>query len=330
MAEFSKDDEKIISPTRQMMIKFHCNRLAMLGLYVFLSLVLVILFAKVYTIVTHYDFTADDYSLRYLAPSLEYPFGTDGYGRGMWMRVWAGGWISIQVGILATLISVVIGVVVGSVSGFFGGIIDTIIMRATEIVSSFPFLAIALTLSFIFIDLPEQTRLDIMIMILGFLRWTALARMVRGQILSLREEEFMLAARALGIKRRNQILRHLIPNVTAYLVVYGTLAFASAILLESTLSFLGLSVSEPVPTWGSLLSRAASSSTNMRQYWWTWIYPGFMLFLLIMSINVVGEGLRDAIDPKTSYITSKERKRLKQEKKMLKQQGQLSSEKRGA
>ena len=295
-------DEVILSPTRIMLLKFRANGLAMWGFWTFVIIVAVVVVSQLYITITDYDL-ADVSRIathKYLPPGPDAPFGTDRFGRDYFVRVLAGGWISIQVGILATLISVTIGVTIGSMSGFFGGRVDQIIMRFTEVVSAFPFLPAAITISVIFIDAPETQKLFIMIFVLGILRWTGLARMVRGQILSLREQEFMIAARALGIKNRNQIMRHLIPNVIAYVIVSATITFASAILLEASLSFLGLSVSEPVPTWGGLLQRASTSSV-MRNQWWLWVFPGTLLFLFIMSVNLIGEGLKDSVDPKAGY-----------------------------
>ncbi len=198
-------------------------------------------------------------------------------------------------------------------------------MRIVEVIYSFPFLALAFIISAVFRDQPAEFRLFVIIFILGFIRWTGLARLVRGQILSLREQEFILATKALGIKKRNQIMRHLIPNVLAMVVVSGTLTFAGAILSESFLSFLGLSVTEPIPTWGALLAKAASNSTSLRKFWWIWVFPGTMLFLFIMSINLIGEGLREAIDPKADYTTKEQRKANKAARKAEKQAAKLAS-----
>ena len=244
--------------------------------------------------------------------------GTDSYGRDFLVRVVEGGWISIQVGFLATFMSVVIGVTFGSIAGFFGGIVDSVIMRGTEIVSAFPFLVLAFTIASIFRDEPDKTKLFIIIVLLGLISWTGLAKIVRGQILSLRQQEFIVATESLGIKKRNQIIRHLIPNVLSLVVVSGTLTFAFSILGEASLSFLGLSISEPVPTWGGLLAKVARNSTILRTAWWTWVFPGSLLFMFIMSINLVGEGLRDAIDPKSDYVSKDQRKKLKEERKAKK------------
>lgn len=312
---FSKADEVILSPTQQMIIKFKSNRLAMFGFWLFTVIVGLVVVTHFYTKFTGYDFSYTDPALKNMPPSWDFPFGTDKYGRNTFVRVLEGGWISLQVGFLSTFMAVTIGVTMGAIAGYFGGKIDSIIMRIVEVIYSFPFLALAYIISAIFRDKPAEYRLFVIVAILGFIRWTGLARLVRGQILSLREQEFILATKALGIKKRNQIMRHLIPNVLAMVVVSGTLTFASAILSEAFLSFLGLSVTEPIPTWGALLAKAAKNSTSLRKFWWIWVYPGTMLFMFIMSINLIGEGLRDAIDPKAEYVTKADRKANKERRK---------------
>lgn len=317
--KLNKQHEKIISPTRQIIEKFKHNKLAMAGLISFIFLIIVIVGAKLYIHITNYDLANVDISQKYMKPSMDHLFGTDAQGRDLFLRVLAGGWISIQVGLLSTFLSVILGVSIGAIAGFFGGKVDTLIMRGTEIVSAFPFLAIAMTISAIFMDLDPQLRLYLIIFILGFLRWTGLARMVRGQILSLREQEFIVATKALGISSFNQITKHLVPNVLTYVIVSGTLTFAGAILMESSLSYLGLSVTEPIPTWGRLISLSAKNAIIMTNYWWTWIFPGFALFVLIMSINVIGEGLRDSVDPKSQYVTKEQRIRIREKRKREKE-----------
>lgn len=317
---FSKDNEVIISPTKQAIIKFKNNRLSMIGLVIFAIIVVLVVVFHFYALIIDYDFAATDASMKYLAPSMEHLMGTDIYGRDLMIRVVEGGWISLQVGFLSTLMSVTIGITVGSIAGFFGGRIDSIIMRGSEIIASFPFLVLAFTISSIARDLPGETKLFIIIVLLGLITWTGLAKMVRGQILSLRQQEFIIATESLGIKKKNQIIRHLIPNVLSLVVVYGTLTFALSILSEASLSFLNLSVSEPVPTWGGLLSVASRDSYVLRTAWWTWVFPGGMLFLFIMSINLIGEGLRDAIDPKSEFTSKEQRKRAKEERKELRKE----------
>ncbi|MBI9014812.1 MAG: ABC transporter permease [Clostridiales bacterium] len=322
---FNKEDEVILSPTQQIIIKFKSNRLAMFGFWLFTVIVGLVVATHIYTEITSYDFSYTDTSLKNLPPSWDHPFGTDKYGRNTIFRVFEGGWISLQVGFLATFMAVTIGLTMGTIAGYFGGKVDSIIMRFIEVIYSFPFLALAFIISAVFRDKPAEYRLFVIIGILGFINWTGLARLVRGQILSLREQEFILATKALGIKKRNQMIKHLIPNVLAMVVVSATLSFAGAILAESGLSFLGLSVTEPIPTWGALLSKAASNSTSLRKFWWIWIFPGTMLFLFIMSINLIGEGLREAIDPKAIYITKADRKNIKKRRKAEKLEAKLAS-----
>ncbi|WP_113671432.1 ABC transporter permease [Vallitalea guaymasensis] len=301
-----KGKEKILSPTRLMLLKFRANRLAMFGFLVFLAIVIGVLVFTIYTKVINYDFAnlSQIGEGSYTAPNSKYWFGTDKYGRDYFYRVITGGYIALQVALLSTLLTVGIGVVVGAISGYFGGTVDVILMRIGEIVISFPFLALAIAVSAIFIDYPAKIRLYIMICIIGLLSWPGLARMVRAQILSLKEQEFMTATKVLGISTRQQITKHLIPNVIAYVIVSATITFATSIMLEASLSYLGLSVTEPVATWGGLLQRA-STSVVMRNYWWLWLFPGILLFLLVMSVNLIGEGLRDAVDPKSEIIKKK-------------------------
>ncbi len=321
---FSKEDEVILSPTQMMLTKFRHNRLAMFGFWMFATIVVVVVVTHFYTEFTGYDFAATNPKLKNLPPSFEHPFGTDKYGRNTFWRVLEGGWISIQVGFLSTFMAVSIGVTMGAIAGYFGGWIDKLIMRIVEVIYSFPFLALAYIISAIFIDKPPEFRLFVIIVTLGFIRWTGLARLVRGQVMALREQEFILAAKALGIKKRHQIMRHLIPNVLSIVVVSATLTFAAAILNEAFLSYLNLSVTEPIPTWGALISKAAKNSTSLRKFWWIWIFPGTLLFLFIMSINLIGEGLRDAIDPRSEFSTKKQRKEAKKKRKQEKEAAKLA------
>lgn len=303
MREIRKSHEKIISPTRLIIMKFKSNRMAMLGFWIFIAIIALVLITTIYTKIIHYDFAnlSNISGGKYTAPNAANWFGTDKYGRDYFYRVITGGYIALQVAVLATLLTVGIGVIVGAVSGYFGGYIDMILMRIAEIVISFPFLALAIAISAIFADYPPKVRLFIMIFIIGILSWPGLARMVRGQILSLKEQEFMTATKVLGISTWSQITRHLIPNVIAYVIVSATVGFAGAIMSEAALSYLGLSVTEPVATWGGLLQRS-STSTVIKNYWWLWLYPGALLCLVVMSVNLIGEGLRDAVDPKSEVF----------------------------
>lgn len=230
-----------------------------------------------------------------------YPLGTDGRGRDEFTRIVHGGKMTMTIGAVAVLVSSVIAVIIGCVSGYFGGVVDTILMRITEIFSSIPFLPFAMLLSQIIknYNIPENTRIFIIMLILGALSWTGLARMIRGQILVEREKEFVLSARAIGVKERTIAFRHVLPNVASVILVSMTLDFAGCLLTESSLSYLGFGVQQPKPTWGNMLT-GCNNSTIIQNYWWQWLFPALFLSLATICINIVGDALRDALDPKSS------------------------------
>lgn len=229
-----------------------------------------------------------------------YLLGSDGFGRDVFTRLVAGGRLTLTVGAVAVIIQVILGVIIGGVAGFYGGQVDNILMRFAEIVGAIPFLPLAMTLSVVVGNKLNETQRIIMIMfILGILGWSGLARLVRGQILSEREKEFVLAAKATGIKERVIIFRHIIPNVISIVIVNATLSYAGSLLTESSLSFLGFGVLEPKPTWGNMLTGSQSSNT-IGNYWWRWVFPALALSMCTISINMIGDGLRDAIDPKSN------------------------------
>ncbi len=229
-----------------------------------------------------------------------YLMGADDYGRDVFARLMAGGRLTLTVGAVAITIQVIIGVIVGGFAGFYGGKIDNFLMRFAEIVGAIPFIPLAMTLSVVIGNkLTENQRVYLIMGILGILGWSGLARLVRGQILAEREKEFVLAAKATGIKERVIIFRHIIPNVITVVIVNATLGYATSLLTESSLSYLGFGVLEPNPTWGNMLTGSQSSNT-IANYWWRWVFPALALSMCTISINMVGDGLRDAIDPKSN------------------------------
>ena len=228
-----------------------------------------------------------------------YLMGTDDLGRDLFRRILVGGRMTMTVGAIAVIISTIIGIVVGGISGYKGGKVDNLLMRLTEIVSSIPFLPFCIILSSILGNSISETQRIILIMcILGLLSWPGIARLVRGSVLAEREQEFVTAAKALGVKEFGIIFRHILPNIITVIIVNATLNFATCMLTESSLSFIGFGVTEPNATWGNMLTGAQNGQV-IENYWWRWVFPALMLGICTISINCIGDGLRDAIDPKS-------------------------------
>lgn len=292
----NKRKQEIITPWKLVFRKFIKNKVAMVGLFIFLILVLSALLAPV---LTPYDPYTMDFTQINKPPSGEHLMGTDEVGRDYLTRILYGGRVSMKVGLFAVGIEIVIGALVGGVAGFYGGWIDNLLMRIDEIFMSFPFLPLAITISAVVgTSVKPEQKMYIVMVIIGVLSWPGLARMIRGQILSLREQEFVQAARALGIRDSKIIWRHLIPNTVGYIIVSATMGMAAAIMSEAALSFLGLGVTPPVPTWGNLVQNARDIYV-LKNRVWLWLPPGIAIFLAVMGINLFGDGLRDAIDPKS-------------------------------
>ncbi len=265
------------------------NRMAMISLYI---LIIVVALCFIVPIISPYEIQTTNMANRDLKPSSEHWLGTDLIGRDLFTRLFYAGRISLGIAIAVVLIECVIGIILGSIAGFYGGVVDGIIMRVAEIFMSFPFMIITITVVAIF-----GNSISTLIFVLSVLSWPSIARIVRGQILTLREMEYMEACEALGISDVRRIFRHLLPNVLAYVIVYATLGMASVILTETSLSFLGLGVSPPTPTWGNMIQEARNMLI-IQQKWWYWIPPGIAIFTSVMCFNILGDGMRDAIDPK--------------------------------
>lgn len=229
-----------------------------------------------------------------------YLLGSDDLGRDVFTRILNGGRMTMTIGAIAVIISTIIGIIVGGISGFFGGWVDIILQRVTEIVYSLPFLPMAMILtSIIGNSMSEDAKITLIMVVLGVLSWPSLARLVRAQVLAEREKEFVTAANAMGVKKIAIVFKHIIPNVISVIIVSATLDFASCMLTESTLSFLGFGVKLPRPTWGNMLNGCVNSVV-IQNYWWRWVFPAIMLSICVICINLVGDGLRDAIDPKSN------------------------------
>ena len=230
-----------------------------------------------------------------------YFMGTDGFGRDVWSRIVNGGRLTMTIGAIAVIISSIIGIIVGCLSGYFGGWVDMLLMRIAEVVSAIPFMPFALILSLVVmtLGLGEMTRIILIMVILGVLSWPGLARLVRGQVLAEREKEFVTAAKAMGVKEWKIAFKHILPNVISIIIVSMTLDFAGCMLTESSLSYLGFGVRLPRPTWGNMLN-GASNSIVIQSYWWQWVFPSIFLMTTTLCINIVGDALRDVMDPKSN------------------------------
>jgi peptide/nickel transport system permease protein len=248
---------------------------------------------------TPYDPFKQDLRNRLQAPSAEHWMGTDDLGRDLWTRILYGGRISLSVGLTAMAISILFGSLIGLVSGYYGGWVDSILMRITEIFLSIPrlFVLIAMGMFLRTLDLPSLQAgsfLPISIVI-GVLSWMGTARLVRASTLELRDREFVQASRALGANDARTLLLHIFPNIASPIIVSATLGLAGAIISESGLSYLGFGVQLPTPTWGNMLS---NTQNQMLTAPWTAIFPGLMIFIVVIAINYLGDGLRDALDPR--------------------------------
>ncbi len=265
------------------------NKMAMASLIVLIIMILACIFIPM---MSPFSMEQTNMADGNIAPNATYWLGTDKIGRDLFTRLFYGGRISLLIALAVTGIESIIGVVLGGLAGFYGGIVDGIIMRISEIFMSFPFLLMCITIAAVF-----GNSVWTLIFVFSLLSWPSIARIVRGQILSLRELEYMEACEALGISDFKRIFKHLFPNVLAYVIVYATLGMASVILTETALSFLGMGVNPPTPTWGNLIQEARNLIT-IQNKWWYWIPPGLSIFISVMCFNILGDGLRDAIDPK--------------------------------
>jgi peptide/nickel transport system permease protein len=283
---------------REALRRFRRHRLAMVG-----TLILALMAAAVVVGPFLYRVPIDeiDFRAKLKTPSAAHPLGTDDLGQDILARILYGGRISLAVGVVAMLISVGVGTTVGALAGQLGGAVDNALMRVTDLFLSLPQLPIFLLTVYLFRDAMKRaigTELGAFVLIvavIGCLRWMPTARLVRAQFLSLREKEFVEAARALGVSTTQQVVRHILPNAMGPVIVAGSIDVAAAILLESTLSFLGLGFPPDIPTWGRILFDA-KDNLDFAPHWA--IFPGTAIFLAVLSINFIGDGLRDALDPR--------------------------------
>jgi peptide/nickel transport system permease protein len=278
--------------------RFRRHRLAMLGTVILVTLLTAVLAGP---FVYRVPIDEIDFKAKLRGPTRAHPLGTDDLGQDLLARMLYGGRISLAVGVAAMLIAITIGTAVGAVAGQLGGAADHTLMRVTDLFLSLPQLPLLLLIVYLFRDAlkkalgPEAGIFVMIVVVIGGLRWMSVARLVRAQFLSLREKEFVEAARGLGARPLRQVLRHILPNALGPVIVAGSLEVAAAIIAESSLSFLGLGFPPDIPTWGRILFDA-KDNLDFAPHWA--IFPGTAIFLTVLSINYIGDGLRDALDPR--------------------------------
>lgn len=315
--DFEKN-QVIFTPGQLVMKRFLRNKLAILGLIIIVAMALFCIIGPLFAPYGEYEIfyikpdgteismnSGQEISDTGIEINLKAPMskahilGTDADGRDVFTRLMYGGRISLKVGFYVVIIELLLGITLGGLAGYYGGIIDMMIMRLVDIFYCIPFFPLMLLVSSITsaYRVPAQQKIYLLMIIMGILQWAGVARMVRGQILSLREMEYMQAAEATGIRVSRKIFRHLIPNVIPIIIVMATMDLGSVILMESTLSFLGVGLSFPYASWGNMVN-AVTQSVIMKNYLNIWLPPGLCILVTVMAFNFIGDGLRDAFDPK--------------------------------
>ncbi|MFF2177025.1 ABC transporter permease [Lysinibacillus sp. NPDC058147] len=278
--------DKSVSFWKEVFIRFSHNKMAIFGL---IALIIIFLMAILVPIFSQYHYS-EQLGVFNAPPSSEFWFGTDDLGRDIFVRVWAGARISLFIGFAAAIIDLIIGVLWGSISGLAGGRVDNIMMRIADVLTAIPYLLVVIVLLVVL-----QQGIIPMIIALSITGWINMARIVRGEVLAIKNQEYVLAARTLGARTGHLILKHLVPNALGAILVTMTLTVPSAIFTESFLSYLGLGVPAPQASWGTMASEGNGAITNAP---WRLIFPALFISLTIFAFNAVGDGLRDALDPK--------------------------------
>ncbi len=273
---------------------FRQHKLALMGMAVLGLLILGVILVPV---VTNYDPGATHILDKYQPPSLDHIMGTDGLGRDMFVRSMDGGRISLTIGLLAMILAITIGTFIGAIAGFYGGMIDNLLMCLADMMLTLPTLFVAILLTQLLragVVPFLSAGITPIVLVIAFTAWMPVARLVRASFLSLKEKEFVDAARAAGARNGRIMVAHILPNAASPIIVAATLRVGAAIITESGLSYLGFGVQPPIPTWGNMLQHAQS---EMDYAPWTAIFPGLLIFITVIAVNYIGDGLRDALDP---------------------------------
>lgn len=320
---------RLMSPTRMVVRRFFRSKLSILGLIMVIGLFIFSFFGPMIytrwgeieldesgkteyaTSVSTYTVDGVEYTVHQTtekslkdnflsAPSAEHILGTDNEGYDVFVRLMYGGRISLTVSFIAVFLITILGVILGGIAGYFGGAIDTVIMRICDVLMCLPGVPILLIISTILdaSDIDAKYRIYLLMIYLTFISWTGTARLVRGQILSLREQEYMVAAEAMGYSTGRKIFKHLVPNVMPQLIVQMSLSLGSMILYEATLSYLNLGVKAPYAAWGTMINIISTNQDVLQNHWYVWVPAGICIVIAVLGFNFVGDGLRDALDPK--------------------------------
>jgi len=289
--DVTQADERSLSLGALTWRRFRAHKLALLGGAVLVILIVAAIGAPLFS---PYNPNRGDFSAFSVAPGPGHLLGTDANGRDVFTRILYGGRVSLLIGFAAMVTAIVIGTTMGAVAGYFGGWVDNIIMRITDMVLSFPLYLLLFVLSAFIAGAQGAQNLIMIVVVLVAVNWVFIARLVRGEFLSLKEREFTQAAHAIGAQAGRVILRHLLPNAIAPIVVNATLLVGQVIILESVLSFFGFGVQPPTSSWGSMLADGQAYQADAP---WETIYPGLAILITVLSVNLLGDGLRDALDP---------------------------------
>lgn len=280
------ENTKVVTQRTIIWENFKRHKIAVASSFVFIFIAVACFAAP---IAAPYKFDAINLAAIRMPPSIEHLMGTDDLGRDLLTRIMYGGRISILIGIMSAIVGTFLGALIGSVSGYYGGKLDNVLMRFTDIAYSIPTLPLLIVLSSF-----SNSAVPMMVLIIGFLSWMPTARVVRGSVLSIKEKEYVEAARMIGAPDWVIIMQHILPNIAGPIIVGATLGVGNAIITESSLSFLGLGVQPPTPTWGNMLM---DSQATMASKPWLTIFPGMAILIIVLAVNFIGDGLHDALDP---------------------------------
>lgn len=288
------EEDVVLSPWKVSWRRFKKDKLSMIALYILAFIILAALIGPIF-----YPYKMETLDLRNMTspPTSLHPLGTDSLGRDILSRLLYAGRVSLAIAFLAAVVQIIIGTILGVIAGYYGGILDAIIMKISDVLISMPFLPIFILISDMMAtqDIYSYKRIYVVMIIIGMLTWPGVCRLIRSQVMAMKGREFMEAAEALGIKDRRKLLKYILPNIIGPIIVASTMGVANGVLIETSLSYIRLGVVPPVPSWGSMAETAMDVYT-LQYLWWFWLPACICIFLTIVCVNIIGDGLRDAFD----------------------------------